>query len=110
MTSVPFTVRVPYWITQDDRRELAETICWLFGAVTVHPTTRTDLDAVLTELGVAEARDQVWPLKAHLVRKVQGYTDNVLPIRMSERERRAVLSIPILPDSLRSALTNRDED
>lgn len=97
-------IRIPYWLTKDDRAILAESIVDLIHSTTVFPTMRDHLDAVLTELGVAEARDQVWPTKTNIVRRAYGYSADVLPIRMSETERQMILSIPTLPKALYNKL------
>lgn len=102
-------IRTPHWLGRDDRRVLAETIVDLSRATTLFPSLRTNLDAVLIELGVVEARDQVWPDKSEIVRRAHGYSADVLPIRMSSEERDAVLAIPTLPRELRQRLTGDTE-
>lgn len=102
-------LRTPHWLGKDDRAALAETIVDLARATTIFPSVRAHLDAVLTELGVAEARDQVWPDKSEIVRLAHGYPADVLPIRMSGEEREAVLAIPTLPTALRKRLTGATE-
>lgn len=97
-------VRIPHWLSKTDRTDLAEAIVDLCRSTTVFPTVRDRLDAVLIELGVAEARDQVWPHKAAIVRQAHGYAADVLPIRISDQELLAVLTLPALPPSLRQQL------
>lgn len=102
-------IRTPHWLGMDDRRALAETIVDLARNTAVFPSVRRHLDAVLTELGVVEARDQVWPAKSEIVRRAHGYSADVLPIRMSSAERETVLAIPTLPAALRKRLTGATE-
>ena len=98
---IPLTpIRSPHWLAKHDRTLIAEAIVDLCQTTTVFPAVRARLDAVLTELGVAEARDQMWPQKAEIVRRSQGYASDVLPIRMSDDELTAVLSLPALPTDL----------
>ena len=99
------TLRYPYWLGRDDRSALAETIIYLTSAVAMFPTARTSLDAVLVELGVAEARNQMWPDRAQLARTVHGHPADFLPIRMSETERDTVLGLTLIPDTVRDRLT-----
>lgn len=106
---VPTQIRTPYWLGKDDRVSLSETIIDLFENTTVFPGVRTRLDAVLTELGVVEARDHVWPVKTEIVRRTHGYPADFLPIRMSDEERDAVLAIPTLPTALRQRLAGDTE-
>lgn len=101
--------REPFWLCEDERRTLRDTISAFSLTTTLFPRTRQDLDAVLTELGVAEAREQVWPDKSNIVRRTRGYTSDTLPIRMSEDELRAVLSIPSLPMALHQRLAPTTE-
>lgn len=101
--------RVPYWFTLDHRAALADAIVNLTATTTVFPTVREHLDAVLTELGVVEARDQIWPATAAVVRRATGYGPEVLPIRMSDDEVNAVLTLPLLPRSVRAALTGKNQ-
>lgn len=102
-------VRRPFWLNKKDRATLAESIIDLFAHTAIFPTMRADLDAVLTELGVAEARDQVWPEKAEIVRVAHGYTPDTLPIRMSDSELDAVLSISTLAPGLQQRLAGTRE-
>lgn len=100
--------RIPYWLSQPDRVALAESIIALMDTATVLPRIRDRLDAVLTELGVVEARDKVWPTQSELVRRATGYAPDVLPIQMSREERDAVLALTGLPDTVRARLTDPD--
>ena len=102
-------IRVPHWLDQDDRTTLSDTITDLNQTTALFPTVREQLDAVLTELGVAEARDQVWPRKTELMRQAHGYPADVLPIRMSDEELQAVLAIPTLPTDLHHRLSGQPE-
>lgn len=106
--SEPMTVtRTAFWLAEDDRIALCETIIDVTTNTFMFPAVRAELDAVLTELGVVEARDKVWPGSAHIVRVASGYDPDVLPIRMSDSETDAVLALPTLPASVRDALTRR---
>lgn len=99
------TLRYPYWLGREDRSALAETIAYLTTTVAMFPAARTALDAVMLELGVAEARNQMWPDRADLARAVSGHPEDYLPIRMSETERDTVLGLTLIPDSVRDRLT-----
>jgi hypothetical protein len=59
---------------------------------------------VLTELHVAAARDAVWPASAARVRRATGWTDDVLPVRLSAAEVTSLLALPGLPGGLRAVL------
>lgn len=98
-------VRAPYWLGYDQRTALAGSIEHLLDTCQVMPPLRTSLTAVLAELGVVAARDHVWPQSARIVRQITGYNDDVLPIRMSNDEHAAVLTLTTLTDSVRNALT-----
>lgn len=97
-------LRYPYWLSREDRSALAETIVYLTSTVAMFPAARTALDAVLLELGVAEARNQMWPDRVELARNVNGHPEDHLPIRMSEAERDTVLGLTLIPDTVRDAL------
>ena len=96
-------VRLPCWLNEADRDTIATAID---DALTLdlHPVVECYLRDVRTELRVAAARDQVWPDQADVVRKASGYTADVLPIRMSEDEMAAVLSLTNLSPAARVAL------
>jgi hypothetical protein len=102
-------VRMAYWLNKEHRNALAESIIDLFTNTTPFPAVRARLDAVLTELGVAEARDQLWSDKTEIVRRAQGLASDVLPIRMSDEELDAVLALPTLPTALHARLAGYPE-
>jgi len=98
------TVRAAYWLNAENRNDLADAIreaC----TFTISETLRLHLAAVLTELGVVSARERLWPAASTIVRRTNGWTDDVLPIRMSETEVAAALAIPHLSTTCRAALT-----
>ena len=100
---VPPVVRVPHWLAGPDRDALGAAVrTALSGAV--HPVAAIHLQDVLTELHVAAARDTVWPDSAARVRSATGWSDDVLPVRLSAAERGSVLGIAGLPDAVREAL------
>lgn len=102
-------VRHAYWLSRDDRSGLAEAIVTLQASAALFPATKRALDAILVELGVAEARDSMWPERAGLVRAVQGHPTDHLPIRMSDAERDAIMGISLLPDPVRNRLAPSTE-
>ena len=99
----PSVVLVPYWLTGPERTALGRAVrTALSGAV--HPVSAIHLEDVLTELHVAAARDTLWPASAARVRSATGWSDDVLPVRLSAAERGSVLAVPGLPESVRAAL------
>ncbi|MGY1815478.1 hypothetical protein [Blastococcus sp. SYSU D00820] len=97
-------VLVPYWLAAPARAQLAAAVRTALAGEQVHPVAAIHLADVLTELHVAMARDAVWPGPAQRVRRVTGWDDDVLPVRLSAVELDAVLALPGLPDPLRAAL------
>lgn len=97
-------VRIPYWLASAERTDLARLIVSTLTASDVLPTLEAMLGGVLTELGVAEARDRVWPDRTSQVRAAAGLDLDVLPVRMSREEIEAVRSLPDLPVPVRDAL------
>lgn len=98
-------VRIPYWLDGAQRDRLADAIhALLDGGCLPHPALSRHLAAVLIELGVASARDRVWPVKADRVRRATGLPPDALPVRMSAEEVAAVLSLPDLGPVLRGLL------
>jgi hypothetical protein len=97
-------VLVPYWLAAPARADLATAVRTGLSAGEVHPVAAIHLADVLTELHVAMARDAVWPAPAARVRRVTGWDDDVLPVRLSAVELDSVLALPELPESLRAAL------
>ncbi|MGY1747034.1 hypothetical protein [Blastococcus sp. SYSU D00695] len=95
---------VPFWLAAPERAALAAAVRAGLAADEVHPVTAIHLADVLTELHVAMARDAVWPDPAARVRRVTGWDDDVLPVRLSAIERASVLALPQLPGALRAAL------
>jgi hypothetical protein len=97
-------VLVPHWLSAAQRDELARTIREALDGRPVHPVAAIHLQDVLTELHVAAARDAVWPASAARVRRATGWTDDVLPVRLSAAEVTSLLALPGLPDGLRAVL------
>ena len=95
---------VPYWLAAPARAALATAVRHGLNAGEVHPVAAIHLADVLTELHVAMARDAVWPDPAARVRRVTGWDDDVLPVRLSAVELESVLALPALPTALRAAL------
>lgn len=98
--------RLPCWMTSADRTALEAAIRELCASTALVPALRTMLEAVSLELGVAEARDQVWPTVGQVRRQASQASPDVLPVRMSEEERAAVLTIPTLDAGVRSRLAD----
>ncbi len=95
---------MPYWLAAPARAALAAAVRTGMSGDEVHPVAAIHLADVLTELHVAMARDAVWPDPAARVRRVAGWDDDVLPVRLSAVELESVLSLPALPEALRTAL------
>ncbi|SEO77999.1 hypothetical protein [Trujillonella endophytica] len=95
---------MPYWLAAPARAALAAAVRVGLAADEVHPVAAIHLADVLTELHVAMARDAVWPDPAARVRRVAGWDDDVLPVRLSAIELDSVLALPELPEALRSVL------
>lgn len=104
LEQAPTVTRIPYWLATPERTSLAETLIEVLDTTSVFPAVRTVLEGVLTELGVAEARDRVWPDRTARVRATAGLPEDVLPIRMSRDELDAVFALPTLPSTVRAAL------
>ncbi len=98
-------VLLPHWLSGADRELLAAAVRTGLDAAELHPVTAVHLADVLTELHVAAARDAVWPGPAARVRRVTGWADDVLPVRLSAVERSSVLDLPTLPETVRECLT-----
>ncbi|MGY1649658.1 hypothetical protein [Geodermatophilus sp. SYSU D01119] len=103
----PAVVLLPHWLSAADREELADVVRAELGAGVLHPVAAVHLADVLTELHVAAARDAVWPAPAARVRRVTGWADDVLPVRLSAAELDSVLALGTLPAPLRTALAGR---
>lgn len=101
--------RLPCWLDPTDRQILAESIVELLTTTSTFPGLREAFDAVLTELGVAEARNHMWPERVQIARRAHGMDADVLPIRMSREERNAVLGLPQLPTTLRTKINGATE-
>ncbi|MEX5720734.1 hypothetical protein [Geodermatophilus maliterrae] len=100
-------VLLPHWLSEDDRAQLAAAVRAALAEPGVHPVTAVHLADVLTELHVAAVRDAVWPAPAARVRRVTGWADDVLPVRLSAAELDSVLDAAVLPAALRAALGGR---
>ena len=96
-------VLLPHWLAAPARAQLATAVRSGLAADDVHPVTAIHLADVLTELHVAMARDAVWPDPAARVRRITGWDDDVLPVRLSAVELESVLDLP-LPEAVRTAL------
>ncbi|NEK57848.1 hypothetical protein GCU56_08185 [Geodermatophilus sabuli] len=97
-------VLVPHWLAETDRALLAHVVRAALEDPDLHPVAAVHLADVLTELHVAAARDAVWPASAARVRRVTGWSADVLPVRLSARELASVLALPTTPDPLRGRL------
>ena len=97
-------VLVPYWLAAPQREQLAQAVRASLTGRLVHPVSAIHLEDVLTELHVAAARDAVWPASAARVRLATGWDDDVLPVRLSAAELDSVLSVPGLPEPVRTLL------
>ena len=102
-------VLVPHWLTAAQRDRLAGVVRETLDDSAVHPLDAFHLEDVLTELHVAAARDAVWPASAARVRLATGWSEDVLPVRLSAAELAAVLSLPRLPEALRTLLAGGAE-
>jgi hypothetical protein len=100
-------VLLPHWLSADDRVALADVVRAALTEPAVHPVAAVHLADVLTELHVAAARDAVWPAPAARVRRVTGWADDVLPVRLSAAELDSVLGVAALPAPLRALLGGR---
>ena len=97
--------RLPYWLAGEDRNALAGACRAALHGDAAGTHDAAALQDVLTELGVATARDSAWPASAPLLRRAAGWADDVVPIRMSTDEIAAVLRHT--PDGpLRAALVS----
>lgn len=97
-------VLVPHWLAAGDRELLAATVREALAGPGVHPVAAVHLADVLVELQVATARDAVWPASAARVRMAAGWTDDVLPVRLSAAEVASLLALRTLPPGLRARL------
>ena len=97
-------VLVPHWLTAVQRNRLAGVVREALDNCAVHPLEAFHLEDVLTELHVAAARDAVWPASAARVRLASGWSEDVLPVRLSAAELAAALALPHLPEALRGLL------
>jgi hypothetical protein len=97
-------ILVPHWLAEADRERLATVVRQALAADEVHPVGVIHLEDVLTELHVAAARDAVWPASAARVRMATGWDDDVLPVRLSAAELASLLTLPRLPEELRTLL------
>ncbi|MGY1695226.1 MULTISPECIES: hypothetical protein [unclassified Geodermatophilus] len=103
----PAVVLLPHWLSAADRELLATVVRASLDAPELHPVDAVHLADVLTELHVAAAREAVWPGPAARVRRVTGWPDDVLPVRLSAEELDSVLGLAALPAALRAALAGR---
>ena len=103
-------VLVPHWLTAVQRDRLAGAVREALDGREVHPVEAFHLEDVLTELHVAAARDAVWPTSAARVRLASGWSDDVLPVRLSAAELGAVLALPHVPEALRELLAGGGKD
>ncbi len=103
----PAVVLLPHWLSGTDRELLAAAVRTELAVPALHPVAAVHLADVLTELHVAAARDAVWPGPAARVRRVTGWADDVLPVRLSAAELDSVLGVAALPAALRALLAGR---
>ncbi|GAB3191161.1 hypothetical protein GCM10027261_00220 [Geodermatophilus arenarius] len=103
----PAVVLLPHWLSGADRELLAGVVRAAVERPGVHPVAAVHLADVLTELHVAAARDAVWPGPAARVRRVTGWAEDVLPVRLSAAELDSVLGLAELPGDLRATLGGR---
>ena len=85
------TVRLPYWLSAVARADLLHDCKEALTAGHVPDHDIGFLREVLIELTVAGPRDAAWPAAGKAIRKAAGWSDDVLPVRMSTPEHRAVL-------------------
>ncbi|MBA2389200.1 MAG: hypothetical protein H0V67_02985 [Geodermatophilaceae bacterium] len=97
---------MPYWLAAGERCELRLTIGAVLDGAATTGADDSFLRAVLTELALAPVRDRVWPAMTAVARCAAGYSDDVLPIRLSGAERGAVLSLTGLSGAVLSALND----
>lgn len=95
-------VLVPHWLSQGERALLSATVRDALAGPGVHPVAAIHLGDVLVELHVAAAREAVWPASAARVRMAAGWTEDVLPVRLSSAEVESLLTLPTLPPGLRA--------
>lgn len=98
-------VLVPHWLSSPDRLEVERAVQAALDGEPLHPVVAVHLGEVLTELHVAAAREVVWPAPTARVRRATGWSDDVVPVRLSAVELASVLSLPGLPTVAREALT-----
>lgn len=95
------SVRTPVWISRENRAMLIE----LLNTVIVDPRTSAAdaeaLDTAVGEIGVAEARDHLWPETLMNQRAVKGYPKDWIPVWFSDEERRALSAIMSMPAALK---------
>ncbi len=103
----PAVVLMPHWLSEADREVLAALVRGELTEPALHPVAAVHLADVLTELHVAAARDAVWPGPAARVRRVTGWAEDVLPVRLSADELDSVLALAALPAALRATLAGR---
>lgn len=99
-------MRVPYWLAGADRGEAGTAIRDVLDGDMAPCVDERSLRCVLTELAIAPVREQLWPAVAAVARHAAGHAPDVLPIRLCDTERRAVLALPGLSGTLRSALND----
>lgn len=100
----PPDLRTTRWLTCEARSDLAETIIDLTQRTVTLPHVSVALDNILTELGVAEARDQMWPDRAHVVRQAHGLPADALPVRFTATELELAAGLATLPEYLADLL------
>lgn len=96
-------VREPVWLSAADRAVLERLVDRAIRRATASAGVLDGLQATRTELRVAVARDTIWSRHNDIVRRALGYPPDVVPVRLGDRERRAVVALPDLPAGMRSA-------
>ncbi len=97
-------VLTPHWLAGGERDLLGATVREALAGAGVHPVAAVHLADVLVELHVAAARDAMWPASAARVRLAAGWTEDVLPVRLSAAEVASLLTLRSLPSRLRARL------
>nr|WP_208382940.1 hypothetical protein [Modestobacter marinus] len=92
-------------MSSPDRLEVERAVQAALDDGPLHPVVAVHLGEVLTELQVAAAREVVWPAPTARVRRATGWSDDVVPVRLSAVELASVLSLPGLATVAREALT-----
>lgn len=85
-------VRFPVWLTHAQRSRL-DAVLGGFISTVMLPAARTTIEGIRAEIGVAVARDHLWPDAARAVRAATGMPEDALPVLMSTHEKQTVLRL-----------------